>query len=236
MGEHWKTIDEDAGLWLATYPFNKTKINTVAVRIQDGGLMILSPGLEVSDASFAELDAIGPVTALVSPGPFHHLGLPGWKARYPDARLFATTGGLARIPGQHKGLDLGLESIDALQALLPDSVYAVEMPDQKHNDLFVAVTHAGQTTWFTNEVLANMAELPPNPLFALLFKWTKSAPGLRVNTFVMKLIGAKKPATKAFFDDQLAARAPSRLLPCHGDVVDDANLPALLRAEFDRAF
>ena len=136
----------------------------------------------------------------------------------------------------YKGIELGLEGIDALQALLPDSVVALEMPEQKHTDLFVAVTGAGTTTWFTNEVLANMEELPSNPVFALLFKWTKSAPGLRINTVVMKLIGAKKGPTGAFFAEQLSTRPPTRLVPCHGAVFEDASLPALLKAEFDRAF
>lgn len=236
MGEHWETIDADAGIWRAEYPFNKIMINTVAVRIRDGGLMILSPGKTLPEGSFEELDAIGPVTAIVSPGPFHHLGMPAWRARYPDARMFATASGVARIPGQHKGVDLGLEGIDALQSLLPDSVLAVEMPEQKHQDLFVVIKGEGSTTWYSNEVVGNQPELPPNFVLRTLFKWTGSGPGLRVNSMALKLIGGKKPAAKAFFAEQMKAHPPTRFLPCHGDLIEGPDTAGLLQAEFDRAF
>jgi hypothetical protein len=236
MGENWKTVDEAAGIWLAEYPFNGTTINTVAMRIADDKLMVLSPGTDVSDASFAELDALGEVAAIVSPGPFHHLGMPGWKARYPNARLFATAGGLTRIPKQHKGVELGLEGIDALQPLLPDSVVAIEMPDQKHADLFIVVTGEGSTTWYTNECLGNQSELPPNFVLRTLFKWTKSGPGLRVNSLALKLIGGKKPSLAAFFAEQMKVHPPTRLVPCHGSVLEGPDTAAQLQAEFDRAF
>ncbi len=236
MGRYWKSVDGQVGLWVAAYPFNGISINTVAVRIRDGKLMILSPGLEVADASFEELDGLGDVGAIVSPGPFHHLGMPPWKKRYPESRLFATRSGLTRIPKQHKGINLGLESIDALQSLLPRHVTAVEMPGQKHADLFVVVTSDDNTTWFSNEVIGNQPSLPPNPILRFLFKLTRSGPGLRVNSLALKLIGGKKPAAAAFFAEQMKAHPPTRLLPCHGDILEGPDTAAKLQAEFDRAF
>lgn len=236
MGTHWTTVDEAVGIYVAEYPLNKIMINTVVVRIGDGKLMALSPGPTMAEGAFRELDAIGEVVALVSPGPFHHLGLPLWQETYPNAKIYATASGVARIPGQHKKLDLKIRGIDALQARLPDHITAIEMPEQKHGDLFVVITGEGGTTWYSNEVIGNQAELPPNFVLRTLFKWTNSGPGLRVNSMALKLIGGKKPAAAAFFAEQMARHPPTRFVPCHGDVIEGPDVASRLQAEFDRAF
>jgi hypothetical protein len=61
------------------------------VRLANGDLWIwspiaLSPGLE------SALDALGPVRQIVSPNKIHHLSLPAWAERWPEARLLAPPG------------------------------------------------------------------------------------------------------------------------------------------------
>ncbi|HJO22016.1 MAG: DUF4336 domain-containing protein [Myxococcota bacterium] len=65
-----------------------------AARLEDGSLWVWSP-IALDDALAAELDAIGPVRELVAPNKLHHLALPEWVARYPEARLHGAPG-LAR--------------------------------------------------------------------------------------------------------------------------------------------
>lgn len=71
------------------------------MRIGDG-LMAISAGTATGEAAFAALERLGPVRTWVSPGPFHHPGMPASQERYPEARLFATGTGLVCIPKQHK--------------------------------------------------------------------------------------------------------------------------------------
>jgi hypothetical protein len=80
--------------------------------------------------------------------------------------------------------------------------------------------------WFTNEVLTNMSTYPSNLAFKCAFWLTGSGPGLNVNKLAGLAIGMKKAPTKAFFLEQMAADKPTRLIPCHGDVLNAADLPA----------
>lgn len=140
MGGHWTAVDEAAGIHTTPYTANDNPITCSAVRIQGGRFLILSPAIDPPSALFDELDALGGPGAIVSSGPFHHLGMPAWRARYPDVPQFATTSGLDRIPKQHKGVDLGLQGIEALQPLLSQNVVVKETPGMKHADAFVTVT------------------------------------------------------------------------------------------------
>lgn len=82
----------DDGIWIAEgeivsfygFPY---PTRSVIVRLADGGLWVWSP-VRLTDELAAAVEALGPVTHLVSPNKIHHLYLGDWKARYPDARLW----------------------------------------------------------------------------------------------------------------------------------------------------
>lgn len=236
MGQHWTTVDEQLGIYKAEYPFNGTLINTLAFRVPDG-MLVVSPGIDPAPALLDELDAIGPVVAIASPGAFHHLGMPAWKERYPSVPFFATSSGLTHIAKQHKGLDLGLQGLDALRPMLPDHITLEETPGAKHPDLLAFIrSDDGSWSWFTNEILGNQPTLPANFLVRTVFKLTKAGPGLKVPTPVLWLIGAKKPVMREYLLKQLIERPPARLIPCHGDVLAAPDLAERMRVEFEAKF
>jgi hypothetical protein len=59
----------------------------VIVRLANGDLWVWSP-IAVDDDLAAQVTALGPVRHLVAPNKIHHLFLPQWIARWPDARLW----------------------------------------------------------------------------------------------------------------------------------------------------
>src|SRR4051812_42245979 len=73
------------------------ELRTVAVRLPSGELVVLSPAPELARVR-AELDALGPVRALVAPNLLHHLGLPAAQAAWPQARVFHRPGLEAKRP------------------------------------------------------------------------------------------------------------------------------------------
>jgi hypothetical protein len=234
MTTHWTTLDADLGLYSTTYRFKGNRIHTLAVRLGGGTLLVAGPGTEVPAASWAELDGLGEVAAVVSAGPFHHLGMPAWKARYPGARLFAGAVGCKRITAQHKGVDLGLEELAALQPLLPDHVHVGEVAGMRQPDLHLVVEDGrGGSTWFSNEVLTNEPDWPAATPIKLLFKLTGTGTGLTVNHFTRLAFGGARRPIGDFFRAELAARPATRLVPSHGDIVEGADLPERLRAVFD---
>lgn len=223
------------GIWVREYDFGGNPINTAAVDMGDGTLLVLSPGTNTSDAAFEELDGLGTVTALVSPGAFHHMGLPEWSARYPDAGLYGPTSAIAHIAKQHPDLK-ALQSLDALRPLLSDAFDLDEVAGCKHPDVFLALHQDDAVTWFTNELVSNNTDYPKGFLIGTAFKLTGNHPGLNVNSLAAMLIRAKKPKVRAYLEAKMAVAPPTRLVPMHGAVLEDADLAQKLGAVLARRF
>lgn len=82
-----------------------------------GALVIVSP-VAIDDGLAAEIDALGPVTAIVAPNLLHHLFLAAAVARWPGAKLYGPKG---LATGKRKELRfdgtpdaLGVEGIDVV--------------------------------------------------------------------------------------------------------------------------
>jgi hypothetical protein len=76
------------------------------VRLADGNLWIWSPVALSSELARA-VESLGAVRFVVSPNKIHHLFLSEWKARWPEARLYASPGLAARKPELHFDAELG---------------------------------------------------------------------------------------------------------------------------------
>ena len=72
------------------------------VRLRDGGLWLHSP-IALSDALKAEIDALGPVRAIVCPNQFHHMFAAGYVTAYPEAKLYGAPSIMKRQ--KHLSLD-----------------------------------------------------------------------------------------------------------------------------------
>ena len=69
------------------------------IRLRDGGLLLHSP-IRLGADLRRELDALGPVRAIVAPNRFHHLFAGECQDAYPDARLYGALG----LPEKRKDL------------------------------------------------------------------------------------------------------------------------------------
>ncbi len=232
---HWKSVGEGSGVWVGEYVFSKKNpVNSFAVDLGDGKLMVISPGTDMSDSVLDDLDALGTVVALVSPGAFHNMGLARWKERYSDARLFATKSGIPHIAKAHPALP-AMEPLSALREIASDDVHLYECPTNKHEDLVMFVTRGGHSVLCINEVLANLVELPSNPIFKLLFKLTKSGPGLSFNNMVLKVIKVKRTAYAIFLQELIVKHGVTDLAPVHGAVLGGADTSARIGAILEAA-
>lgn len=187
----------------------------------DGQLMVVSPGTGTTDAHWDELDKIGRVTTLLTPGPFHNMGLAAWKARYPDAGLYGTGASITHIAKAHPTLE-ALKPLTELS--LPDGIHLEEHGGMGKPDIFMAITRDDATTWFTNEMITNTADWPGKLPFKFAFWLFKSGPGLNVNTLALKLVKGDKAAARTSVEGKLKSHAPTRLIPCHGGVINDDAL------------
>lgn len=69
------------------------------VRLSDGGLWCHSPVAPAPEL-FAQIDALGDVRHLVSPNKIHYAHIAAWKARYPQALAWASSGVRERAAAQ----------------------------------------------------------------------------------------------------------------------------------------
>ena len=213
----WTVFDPDARILTCEYSFGPGLATSLAAG-GDAGLVIVSPPCRVAGTVLDEVERFGPVCALVASNAFHHMGLAQWKARFPQAALFAPAQSIARVQKQS-----GLQDIRPLAeagALTGPRLSLIDMPHYRTGEVLVRIDAARGRVWYVTDVILNMPVLPRHPVARLLFGLTRSAPGLRFNNLAPLFMVRDKAALRRWIADEAAQRPPRWLIPAHGDVVD----------------
>jgi len=100
----WKVLEHGPleqladNLWrlVGAIPGMSLKRVMTVVRRSDGSLLLHSP-IALDDAHQRQLEALGPIAAIVVPNAGHRLDAPAYKARYPNLAVFCPAGGRAKI-------------------------------------------------------------------------------------------------------------------------------------------
>lgn len=214
---NWNTFDAERPILTFEYSFGPGLATALAVGGADG-LVVVSPPCKVSAAAFDGLARFGPVRALVASNAYHHMGIPEWKARFPDAALFAPAQSIARVEKQ-SGLRGFRPLADAAEIAGP-RLELIDMPHYRTGEVLVRIDTAGGLAWYVTDVILNIPVLPPNPVARFLFWASRSAPGLRYNNLAPLFMVKDKAALKRWLAAQAASRPPRWLIPAHGDIVD----------------
>ena len=222
----WTVVEPSLPALTYRYSLGPGIADALAVPVE-GGLAVVSPPCNAPDTMFTELEKHGPVRALVAPNAFHSLGLAPWKARYPDAPIFAPAQSIPRL--QKKTKLTGIRPLADMAKMLGDRLELVDMPHYKTGEALVRWRIDGGYTWYVTDVLFNFAKLPPGP-FGLVMRWTKSGPGLRRNALAGFFMVKDKPALYAWLTEQAEKTPPVVLLLCHGDTVRPADPVAAIKA------
>ncbi|MCA9563367.1 MAG: hypothetical protein KC561_07750 [Myxococcales bacterium] len=231
----WKVIDEDAGILSYEYRFATAGFaNAIAARMANGEMMVISPPSRVSAGVFDDLEPYGKVGAVVANNGFHHLGLPSWKDRFPEARFFAEDTAARRIKKKNsKAPDF--ESTDALKEISGDDVVFTALSPTKCGEGWLKAKTSDGYVWFTSDILHNMDKLPANFLVRTLFKMTGTRPGFGVfHAAMMVLVKDKKGVLRNMRDD-LSAHPPSVIVPGHGAILTDASVGKMAQDVLNKA-
>ncbi len=229
----WTVLDENAGILTREYAFApKANARMMIARGADG-LVAISPGSNMPDAAFAELERFGKVTALVAPNGFHHLGLPEWKKAFPAAAVYAPTGAHPRIQKKQPALGAVAPLTDLEKKLGPD-VEVVEAVGYKTGETWLLARGARGPVWYVSDTFFSMTELPEAFLPRIAFKWTGSAPGFRAARAVSLFLAKDRPALRAWVKQRAAASSPAIVLTAHGAVVDEPKLGETMQRLADR--
>jgi hypothetical protein len=217
----WQSVGD--GIWVYVYVFNGNPINCTAIAIGNGNLAVVSPATNLDPRDYDELTTHGKVSALVSPGAYHNMGLPAWSARFPEAGIYGPGPAAAHIARQHPSLP-PLKDFTALAKLLPQEVEVFEVDGCAQPDVLIVVRRPDATTWLTNEIITNWKGWPKSLIFRILFKLTGSGPGLDVSKMSLMFLKGKKAIVRAYFEAKVASHPPTRLIPCHGEILHDPHL------------
>lgn len=193
---------------------------TTVIRLPDGSIFVHAPLLLTASLKRA-LAALGPVSVIVVPNTEHVDGAAQWVAAYPDAVALGPPG-----YGARSGVPL---------ADLP--------ADNTPHPAFAGVI---EHTFFSSMPLFSESVFfhrPSGTLLAtdLYWNWPAERVPARTRFFAAGMDWVYKPVYQALLVrdkgrwaaeemGRVLAWGGGRIIPCHGDVVEGVDVPAVLRA------
>ena len=226
--DDWKQLGADPLIAVCDYSFGPGRANALAVGV-DGGVIVVSPPCRESVLDAAA--GFGSVRALVASNAFHHMGLSRWKARFPNAQVFAPAQSIARVAAR-TGLT-GIRPVAEAAAICGRQVTLTDMPHYKTGEVLVRIRGADGVAWYVTDVMLNLPKLPAHPIARFAFQVTRSAPGLRLNRLAPLFMVKDRGALWRWLRAEVERDPPRWLIPAHGAVVDLSATPTRLRDLFE---
>lgn len=203
-----KTIaDEVWGIeqTLSVAPGMRMPARATVLRLADGGVVLHSP-LRIDEAMAAEIDALGPVKAILAPNTMHWMFARAAKERFPEATLYGA-------PGLEKKLD-------EFTPLPADGFVA----DGLRSFLIAGAPRMNEHVFLYRRTLV-VSDLVMNiqrdfSVLMSLFMRLNGVHGRFAHSRMWKIMGADRAAMAR----SLATIADwdfDRIVPAHGDVKDD---------------
>jgi hypothetical protein len=158
-----------------------------------------------------------------APNAYHTLGLPEHAQAFEDAPLVASDRAFRRIKSKTK---LSVEDLRLLEANLPPHMSLLQPPDLRSGEVWLSIRDAGRCAWIVCDAFVNLSRLPATPV-GLALKFLRMGPGIAIGA-TFKLLMQDRRAYREWLLEKIAEERPTMLIPCHGQVVDDEQLPVRL--------
>ncbi len=222
---HGDIVELEENIWSVTgqfdIPFNPLKRVMTIVRREDGKLL-LHGLMALDDARQKQIEALGEIAHLVVPSGFHRLDAARYRARYPNAKLFAPAAArkrvekTAKVDGAYadyeKDATTELASIDGLA----DREGALVIQSKRG------------VTYVMNDALFNMPDASGLSGFVLK-KITQSTGGPKVSRTARIAIVADKARYRASLEKMADTPSLVRVMVAH-HVPIEGDVPGALRA------
>lgn len=225
----WKVFDADLPVMTCEYSFGPGTANALAVGAARG-VIVVSPPWRADDAVYDGLAPYGPVVGLVASNAFHHLGLPEWKRRFPEAAVYAPSQAIARVERRTKISPV--HPLADIGAIAGRDVDFVDLPHYRTGEALVRMRSSRGLAWYVTDFMMNMPSLPANPIARLVFKCTNSAPGLKFNNIAPLFMVRDKRSLKRWLGEEFRKSPPQWIIAAHGEIADLGANPAAAQALF----
>ncbi|MFZ5896757.1 MAG: hypothetical protein ACOY0T_37215 [Myxococcota bacterium] len=223
----WRSLTPNDDVRWLKYSFGPGSANSLAVRLDDGGWLVVSPAANAPDSVVDELARDGGVTALLAPNAYHHTGQSAWRRRFPSATSYAASAALPRLHRKSPGIDY--HPLEELVAMLPRRIQLVVPDGLKQPDVLLRIESGAGRVWWLGELFSNTSSGDQIFLLRLLARLAGSGLGYRRNTRPGLVYVADEKAWLASLRRMLEAHPPAIVVPAHGDPVDE-NVAARTQA------
>jgi len=197
-------------------------LRMLAIKLKDGGIVVVSPVPDVDEISMATLDSFGPVTALLAPNYYHNLGLKPFLRRYPSAKLYAHE---RAIPRLEKVTSLSFTDVIELQDVLPKGLHMAFPEGLKQGEVWIHTETNGENPSIL-AVCDCFFNMRPGKKFLLdkFFRMVNTYPGLKVSRMFGWIAIDDKHRYVAWLRHFFKEYNPKLLVPSHGDIYESSQL------------
>ncbi|KAJ7698673.1 hypothetical protein B0H17DRAFT_1328552 [Mycena rosella] len=194
---------------------------STAIKLASGGVWVLA-STPLSPETKAKLDELGPVEYIVGVNAVHNLYLGEFKRAYPDAKLIAPAATVKRCADKTLSFDgvWGSDPPDTKYGF-EDDIQACYFPGFKNKD--VAFLHHASSTLIEADLVVN---LPGTEQYSKSDLWGRfpfyGPLGKPYGWFQSKFSAVQVADPSAMKRDvkTVANWDFSRIIPCHGDVIE----------------
>lgn len=193
----------------------------IVARRDDGGLVLHSP-IAMDEARMAELEQLGRPAALLVPNGYHRLDAPRYKARYPEASVYAPRGSRKQV-SEVVAVDGNYDEYPA------DGVVALDtLASTGDREGAMRVRSADGVTLVLNDVMMNM-DRRPDFLGRLMTGIFGSAPGPRISRLSKLALIKDKGALRRELEAYATLTDLVRVCVAHDKVASGVEAAAALR-------
>lgn len=215
----WRVEGELPGMGLR-------RVMTVARR--DDGSLLVHNAMALDEPSMRALDALGTVAFVLVPNGFHRIDAPAYAARYPEAKVLAPAGGLARVrqvvPRAVSCAELPADTSTSYALLegcaRQEGVLTVRSrASSEASEASEASERADEVTLVLNDVVFNMPHVPGAKGFVLRHV-TQSTGGPRVSRLGRLFLVKDKRVMAAQLERLADTPGLRRVIVAHHEVLD----------------
>jgi hypothetical protein len=219
---HWQPVAGLDRVWEIRRVHRVMPLRAVAVQLRPDWVCVYSPVPHIGDGALRELRALGsPI--LLAPNAFHTLGLREHASAFPSAQVVASVQASRRI---QRKTGLPITDLSVLEPKLATNVSLLALPPLRSGEVWLSVRSASACGWIVCDGFLNL-QRAPRGLLGLIVKALRMGPGLSISSSFRWMIKNRK-AYREWLLARIAEDRPTILVPSHGQIVQDPELPQRL--------
>jgi hypothetical protein len=218
----WQPIPGIDGVFEIRRSHGPLPLRAVAVQLHAGSVCVYSPVPHMGEPALRQLGSWGK-PLLLAPNAFHTLGLSEHAAAFGNTEVIASKRAADRIKRKTK---LDVQDLDVLRNQLPAEVSLLELPPVRSGEVWLSVHRNGRCAWIVCDGFLNLARAPSGAL-GVFIKLMRMGPGLSISSTFRWMV-KNRQQYRNWLLERIAADRPTVLVPCHGQIIDDPDLPARL--------